>query len=280
MVICIGGSLSEGSLLSAYGRSLEKIRASGEIRICLAGSSQDFYKKNAMAFAAYLGSGIHPRFVSFKKWDDQFVNRDGVVVKNGEYTPQPLASGRCDLYPNDLVQLDWRQKKLAFVLLFISRNTIIVNQRRINEFRSIKDLAGKTVAVMQGTSFESWLENKNAEQFRNNPIKFKFMPQKQAIMAVDRGEVDFAISGADGALWAINNFAKKAAVAFPVGATTKYGWCTRKADKDLQAAVRNFFDVQRSQLNSQINRNWKKYIGMTLGDFLLFVSSAPGSAGK
>ena len=274
---CLFCQIGQGLTPVAYGRSLAEIKTTREIRICLAGSSQDFYKKNAMAFVEYLGEGIQAKYTRFGKWSDQFLNPDGIVVKDGEYTPEPLASGQCDLYPNDLVRLDWREKKLAYVLLYFSRNTIIVNKARADEFKDIQDLAGKTVAVMEGTSYHTWLEKQNLGVFAQNPIKFNFMPQEQAIKAVDSGKADFAMAGADGALWAINNFAKNCRVAFPVGKSTEYGWCLRKEDRDLQKAVKAFFDVQRNSLDSAINRNWKEGVGLTLGEFILFVTSTTGA---
>jgi membrane-bound lytic murein transglycosylase MltF len=258
-----------------WGRSLVEIQKSGVIRICLAGSSQGFYQTNAMAFARYLGNGIQPEFTSFKKWDDQFRSKEGVVVRHGEYTPEPLASGRCDLYPNDLVKLAWRQKKLAYVPLFISRNTIIVNKARRDEFRDLNDLAGRTAAVMKGTSYHTWLEEMNRERFREHPVKLIFKPQKDAILAVNSGAVDFSVIGADGALWAIKNFAGNATVAFPAGGITEYGWCFRKEDRDLQKAVERFFEQQKRRPDSTMNRNWKNSIGFTLADFILFVTSTP-----
>jgi membrane-bound lytic murein transglycosylase F len=259
---------------AALARSLEEIRKTKEIRFCLAGSGKDFYQKNAQAFADYLGNGIQPEFIRFEAWNEQFLNRDGVFVEEGEYTPEPLESCRCDLYPNDLVKLEWREKKLAFVSLFLSRNTIIVNRADTRKYLTVKDLAGKTAGVMNGTSFHTWLEDQNKGVLKNNPAKIVFMPQKEAILAVDKGTVDFAISGADGALWAIKNFSTHAKIAFPVGETTEYGWCFRKEDKDLQSATADFFDSQKNDPDSQLNKNWKEYIGLSIGEFILFVTSS------
>jgi len=275
MVIWIFCPMGGGVSRLAYGRSLEEIRKTKELRICLAGSSQDFYQKNALAFVDYLGSDIQAKFVRFDNWNDQFLNRDGIVIQDEAYTPEPLASGRCDLYPNDLVRLEWREKKMAYVILYFSRNTIIVDKARIGEFKDIHDLAGKTVAVMEGTSYHTWLEEQNATLFKNNPVRITFMPQQEAILAVTAGHFDFAVTGTDGALWAIHRFAPDATVAFPVGERTEYGWCFRNEDADLQEAVRQFFDAQRRSPDSELNRNWQEYIGMTLGEFTLFVTSTP-----
>lgn len=258
----------------AWGRSLDEIMKSGVIRICLAGTKQDFYQKNAMVYVDFLGDGVKPEVTHFEAWDDQFRNDAGEVLRNEAYTPEPLASGQCDMYPNDLVKVEWREKKLAYVPLYISRNTIIVNNARKEEFKEIKDLAGKTAAVMKGTSYHTWLDEMNLTAFRANPVKIVFLPQKDAILAVDAGKADFSVIGADGALWSMKNFASNVSVAFPVGEFTEYGWCFRKADKDLQESVARFFDQQKKRPDSQLNRNWKENTGMTLNDFIMFVSQA------
>ncbi|WP_162458731.1 substrate-binding periplasmic protein [Desulfosarcina ovata] len=247
---------------------------SGVIRICLAGTKQNFYQKNAMAYVDSLGSGVKPEFTHFEAWDDQFRNNTGEVLRDEAYTPEPLASGKCDMYPNDLVKVEWREKKLAYVPLYISRNTIIVNKTRKEEFKEIKDLAGKTAAVMKETSYHTWLDDMNRSAFQENPVKIVFLPQKDAILAVDAGKADFSIIGADGALWSIKSFAGNVSVAFPVGEFTEYGWCFRKADKDLQEAVARFFDQQKKLPDSELNRNWKENTGITLDDFIMFVSQA------
>lgn len=268
----IGGS----TLFSVVeARTLKEIEATKEIRFCLAGSAHDFYRKNAMALAEYLDNGIHPIFIQFDHWDDQFVNDHGVVIRDGEYTPEPLASGKCDLYPNDLVKVKWRENKIAYVSLFISRNTIIVNKAHMHNIMKPQDLAGKTAAVMKGTSYHSWLDDQNRGRFKDNPIKLVFMPQEEALKAAEAGDVDFGIIGADGALWATKTFAPNIHVAFPVGKTTEYGWCFQKADKDLQEAVEQFFAAQRKSLDSPLNKNWIEHTGLTLGEFILFVTSTP-----
>ena len=268
-----------GFSLDLAARSLSSIIETNEIRFCLAGSSQEFYRANASAFVTYLNQeskrNIQAKFISFERWNDQFVDNDGVVIRDGEYTPAPLASGKCDLYPNDLVRLGWRESKLAYVDLFLSRNTIISHKSRIAGFRQLGDLAGKTAAVMEGTSYHSWLEEQNRGLFKSNPVQIILLSQKKAIEAVTSNKYDFAITGADGAFWAIKNFAPDAAVAFSFGESrTVMGWCFRKQDTELQEAVRLFFNEQTSWPDSKLNANWKKYIGISLSEFELFVASS------
>ena len=93
----------------AMGRTLEDVRASNELRICVVGSSAAFYQANGEAFARHLG--VKAVVTPLKSWDDQFRNRDGQVVRDGRYLARPLENGECDLFPNDLHVLDWRLTK-------------------------------------------------------------------------------------------------------------------------------------------------------------------------
>ncbi len=231
-----------------------------------------------MVLVEYLGGGIRPTFIRFKKWDDQFVNRQNMVRQEEGYTPEPLAAGRCDLYPNDLAGLDWLEKKMAFVPLFISRRTIIVNKAQKNICREIKDLAGKTATTTEGTASHHWIQAQNQGNLQENPINLIFMPQEEAIKAVQSGKADFTIARVDVALRAIKNFAPNVRVAFAVGELKEYGWYFDKKDTDLQEFVRQFFKMQRSAPDSQINKNWKEHIGLSLDEFILFVTSTLGSA--
>ncbi|MCI0529346.1 MAG: hypothetical protein L0Y56_18055 [Nitrospira sp.] len=61
-------------------------------------------------------------------------------------------------------------------------------------------------------------------------------------------------------------------VPFVVGPMYFFGWPVRKEDKDLQAALKKFFDEQRATKDSMLNKQWKNYCGMTLIDFIELVT--------
>ena len=120
---CIAGMT--GGIAEA--RSLAEIRQSGEVRICLV-AVEDFTvepkqcRENckfggdlydmAMAFSRSLGGGVKARILRVD-WDEQFFNKDGQTVREDSYTPELMASGKCDVYSTGLTRLPWREKKLA-----------------------------------------------------------------------------------------------------------------------------------------------------------------------
>jgi membrane-bound lytic murein transglycosylase MltF len=268
--ICLGllfsGLFAPGR---AWPRSLAEIRKTNELRICVAGSSYELYTAMALAFAEHLG--VSPRVKRLDSWDQQFQNDKGVTDKEAAYTPALMDSGDCDCYPNDVVKNDWRLKKLDFVILFRTRMVVVVNKDNQSAYKSVAGLAGKNAAIQKGTSYHSWLENQNAGPLASSPIQIQFMTTDESMQAVDAKSADFTIIGADGALNWTRNRVKNVVVAFPVGDTTELGWAFRKKDRDLQEAVRRFFDSQAA-VGSRFDDIWKEKVGIPLSEFNVFIT--------
>ncbi|SFM39831.1 transporter substrate-binding domain-containing protein [Rugamonas rubra] len=269
---------------TAQARSLAEIRRSGELRVCIASdhpASAVFEPAGCRhnckasgtvaeltgAFANTLGRQVKPRFERLY-WDEQFFNQDGRTVREASYTPQALASGKCDLYPANLVQNEWRLKKLDFVILFPSRLMAIVARRKAAQVKGVADLAGKLAGVNRDTAALNWVEQQNRGAFAANPARIEYLLSPALFTAVDAGAVDFILIDADIALWAGAHQLKHASVAFPVGPTDLIGWGFRKDDKDLQKAAQRFFDDGRRRPDSAPNQIWKRHFGRSLTDFI------------
>jgi membrane-bound lytic murein transglycosylase F len=210
---------------------------------------------------------VTPKF-SRVGWDEQFFNKEGVVVREGSYTPELLASGRCDFYPY-MTKLPWRLKKLDFVTLYPNRMMVLVHKSKKTEFKTPADLCGKVAATVKDTSFHTWLQEQNERVHVANPIQFEFVTNnEEGLQAVDEGRVDFTITNTEFAMWSTRHRVKNTVSAFVVGPMEYIGWGFRKEDKDLQAAVQKFFDTQRADENSPLNQIWDKYFDMTLIDFI------------
>ena len=100
-------------------RSLDDIKASGEIRLCLYGNDmtedrlyllgaapsgcrddctfEGISYDTALIFAKTLAPEIKARFVRVG-WDEQFHNTEGKTDREEIYTPALLDSGTCDIY--------------------------------------------------------------------------------------------------------------------------------------------------------------------------------------
>ncbi|MGD9504787.1 MAG: substrate-binding periplasmic protein [Syntrophobacteraceae bacterium] len=273
-----------GCLLSfpapSHARSLEEIKASGEFRACIApltpayAAQQDASCRTDCAFSGpipdemeafvkWLGGGIRP-VMNRVEWDEQFHNDFGQTDRDGSYTPWLLASGRCDAYPTHVTQTAWRVKKLDFAVLFKSRMMVLAPEKLKDVLKSPEDLQGRTAAVEKNTSYHTWLQEQNATTFAKNPVVIKLMNMEDGLRAVESGEVDFSLVDADIALWKVANTLHHVVVAFPVGPVDSIGWAFRKEDRDLREAVQQFFDAQKEDDASELNRIWKKAFGVTM----------------
>jgi len=261
-----------GSSMTAA-RSLDDIKKSGEIRLCVAGSSYELYTQMGTAFAESLG--LKAKVRKLDSWDQQFQNKEGITLKEESYTPYLMESGECDIYPNDLVIQEWREKKLDFAVLFRTRMTVVVHKDNQNNFKTEADLKGKQAAIMNGTTYHTWMEEKNKSDFADNPIKIQFMPTDDSMLAVDNKSVDFTVIGADGALNWTRNKVKNSVTPFFIGPVTRLGWGFCKKDTDLQDAVRKFFDSQQ-KVNSRFDIIWKKKVGISLSEYMLFITNLSG----
>ena len=271
-----------GYAAAVQARSLAEILQSGEIRFCVSpfppqdtvepadcrenckfgGYSYDL----AMAFVEALGKGLKPKFMRVE-WDEQFFNKEGKVVREDAYTPELLASGKCDLFPG-LTKVGWRLNKFDFVTLNPSRMVVVVNKASKAQFTKPADLGGKLASTMKDSSWQTWLEEQNKTVYAANPIRIKLVPAQDVLKAVDIGQADFALSDSELAMWFINNDLKNSVTAFAVGSKTEIAWAFRKYDKDLQAAVQKFFDAQRPVKDSALNKIWIKNYGMTVNEFI------------
>ena len=280
LAACLGVACGYAAAVDA--RSLAEIRQTGEIRFCISpfppqdtiepadcrencrfgGYSYDM----TMTFLETLGKGIKPKFLRVD-WDEQFFNKDGKVVREDAYTPELLASGKCDLFPG-LTKVGWRLNKFGFVTLNPDRMVVVVNSAAKARFNTPADLAGKVAATMKDSSWQTWLEEQNKTTYAADPIRIKVVPSEDVLNAVEMGQADFALSDLDLAMWFINHQLKNSVIAFPVGPKTELAWAFRKDDKDLQAAAQKFFDAQRPVRDSPLNRVWMKNYGMTLPEFV------------
>jgi len=280
-------------MISAYkqanARSLEEIIKSKELHICIAYPNEPFVKvksencredckfsgifyEESVAFTNSLGADIEPRFFRVD-WDEQFFNKEGKTVLEDSYTPELLSSGKCDLYPGNLTKTDWRLKKMDIVTLYPSRMMVILHKSRRSQFKTPADLAGKTFLTEKNTSYHTWIEEQNKTAYAENPVKIEFMIETPAREAINSGKDAFMIADADVAIWATRNVIKDSVVVFPIGTADEIGWGFRKEDKELQAAAQRFFDNQRANPDSVLNKIWKNYFGRSLTEFIALMMS-------
>jgi len=255
---------------SALGRTLEDIERSRELRICVAGSSADYYRANGEDFARYLG--VQARTITLAQWDQQFHNAQGVTVQGERYEAAPLATGKCDLYPNDLHITAWRKTKMTLVPYFATRNVVVARPEMRSVLRSEADLAGRKASVQAGTAYEGWLQRFNTGLGATAPVVFQTAPTAKSMQAVVQGRADFTVIAAESAFHWVRNDLENLDMLFPVGEGIPAGWGIAFAATDLEQALQRYFEDSR-KVGSNLDQSWRRKYGVSLMEYQLFSAS-------
>lgn len=255
---------------SALGRSLVQIKDSQELRICVAGSSADYYRTNGEDFARYLG--VQAKTVTLSQWDQQFHNAQGVTVQGDRYEAAPLATGKCDLYPNDLHITDWRKQKMTLVPYFTTRNVVVARPEMRSVLRAEVDLAGRTASVQAGTAYEGWIQRFNAGAGEHSPIVIENAPTAKSMQAVAQRRADFTVIAAESAFHWVRNDLENLDMLFPVGEAISAGWGISFEASDLEHAIQRYFTDSR-RMGSDLDLSWRRKYGVSLMEYQLFSAS-------
>jgi membrane-bound lytic murein transglycosylase F len=270
----------------AQARPLTEIKKTKELRVCLSPLEDYLFKvepanckekckysgvayDSALIFAKSIGVKLGVRVVS---WDEQFFNDKGVTLREATYTPELLATGKCDLYTSNVTKNEWRLKKMDFMTLFPNRMLVVVKKNRKKEFTTQQSLGGKTIATVKDTSYHTWLEVANSTTYKNNPIKIMLVADGEMVPAVTSGKADATMLDYDYAVYVTEKKARELGTAIGVGDPQEVGWAARKDSQDLQAAVKEFFKNQMAEPQSELNSVWNHYFGVTLKAFVAAVS--------
>lgn len=251
-------------------RTLQDIHSTGILRICVAGANSSFYQANGEAFARFLG--VSPAVTYLSSWDQQFHNRNGQTVHDAEYESELLASGRCDVFPNDLHILEWRKTKMALVPYYEARKVIIAHRDSRNTLTQLQDLAGRTAAVQKGTAYDDWIQRQNKETFATNPIVVKYAPTDQSVKLVTEKKVDFTVLGTEGAFKWVRSNLQTLDLFFPVDDVVQVGWGVSPSASQLRRQLERFFNESK-RVGSELDNSWLYQHGISLKEYQIYEAS-------
>lgn len=251
---------------AAGARALDAIRASGELRICVAGSSAPFYQANAESFARFLD--VRPAVTHLADWDQQFHDAGGATVKEARYEAARLADGRCDLYPNDLHIVAWRQSKMLLVPYYGTRKVVVAHRELRPRLKTLDDLAGRSAAVQKDTAYDAWLREQNEKRFVARPIAIVHAPTAESMRRVAAREADFTVAGSESVFKWVRGDLDNLDILFPVDAPVEVGWGVSPRAPDLAAALERFF-AESTRVGSELDRSWQRFYGISLMEYKL-----------
>ncbi|AVM74852.1 GAF domain-containing protein [Magnetospirillum gryphiswaldense] len=251
-------------------RELSVIRQSGELRICLAGTSAGFYQANAESFARFLG--VRPAVTTLADWDQQFHDHEGRTVAEATYVTRFLADGSCDVFPNDLHMVAWRRSKMELVPYYLTRKMVVAHRDLRGDLHQPSDLGGRIAAVQKGTSYEGWLRKLNETILAANPVRIETYPTAESMKRVAGRHAEFTVIGAEAGFKWVRGDLDNLDLLFPVDDVVEVGWGIHPAATELRDSLRGFF-AENKRVGSEMDRAWQKQYGISLMEYQLFSAS-------
>ena len=203
------------------------------------GQAMGFEYELAKLFADYLGVALEVNIV--EKWDSMIpALKDGTgsfVAASMTITPK-------------------RQKEAAFSNGYISTRQYVIVRRNNTGIKKIEDLAGKTVHVKRGTSYQERLEALRKDGI---DVKIKLhdnISTDELIQQVAEGTIKVTVADRNIAL--LNRrYYPQIALAFPISDEQSLGWAVKPYSKKLLNKINFFFDKINS--NGKFAEIYNKY---------------------
>lgn len=223
--------LSCDVLLSKRSSTLEGIIEKGKIVLITQNSANTYYiyrdepngfeYELAKAFADHLGVELE---IVTPGWMEMF---------------EMLGHGKGDFIAAGVTILPSRLEKVDFSDPYMDVQQEVIVHRINRGVRRKKDLAGRTVHVRAGTSYQKSLEQLQEEGIDLNMITIPDVPTEELIAEVAEREIEITVADSNIAL--LNRrYNPDIRIAFPITGKQSLGWAVRKGNTEL-LQVMNYF---------------------------------------
>ncbi len=238
--------------------TLQKIKESGVITVITRNNAHCYYiyREKAMgfefdlakAFSEHLGVELN---VITPTWDGIF---DTLNKEEGDFIAASMT-----ITSSRQSRADFSHEYLS-----VQQKTLIHN--RNYKIRSLEDLAGKTVHVRRGTSYEERLHELAESGLDVNVILHEDTPTEELISMVADREIEVTIADSNIAL--LNRrYYPDIRIAFPIEEPESLGWAVRKGDSRLLEEINRFLDkIKGSGLLARIYN--KYYANVEIFDYI------------
>ena len=181
-----------------------------------------------------------------------------VAVTSGNRIPF-LQSGKIDIIIATVTITDERRQVVEFSEpYFMSGSLLLVP--KTSSARSLDDMAGKTVAVVQGA-----IQDRDVEQLQPKATRVKFGKVSEAVLAVKGGRADAYVHDDIVILSLVKENPDLKAVGTPF-MPRPYGIAVRKGDLDFVKWVND--QLARMKKDGTSERLWKKYFADVEGNLV------------
>ncbi|MDY6881698.1 MAG: membrane-bound lytic murein transglycosylase MltF [Desulfatiglans sp.] len=218
--------------LSTRDNALKRVEASRQIMVITRNNAHCYYTYRdeprgfeydlAKAFSEYLGVELK---IITPKWQDLH---------------RTLNSEEGDFIAANLGVTPLRKRRMAFSDEYLSIQQMVVLHTNNDEINSLDDLAGKTIHVRRGTSYEERLNELRDEGLNINIKLYDDIPTEELIRMVSEKEIEVTIAASNVAL--LNRrYYPDVRIAFPIEESQSLGWAVRRGERALLRKINAFF---------------------------------------
>ncbi len=228
-------SILVGSLFLTSSRredALQKIRASGEITVLT--------RNNAHCYYVYRGEPMGFEYDLAKAFSEYLHVKLKVVTPTWEGLTRGLEEGKGDFVAASMSITKSRLKRVDFSEPYLPvQQYVILNKD--DPAQKISDLAGRTLCVRRGTTYEELLKQLKSKGLNIKIRLFDDMPTGELIRMVAEKEIGATVSDSHIAL--LNRrYYPEARIAFPLGRPSELAWAVKKGEKRLLKQINKFFN--------------------------------------
>jgi membrane-bound lytic murein transglycosylase F len=233
----LGLLLFAATFLCACGqnKALEEIQQAGFITVITRNNAHCYYTYRdeamgfeydlAQAFAEFLGVQLNVKVA--ESWSEMLPLLDRKV---GHFVAASMTATQSRLRIAD------------FSRGYLPVQQMIITHKKKNGLKGINDLAGKTIHVRAGTSYQERLETMKREGLDIKIALYDNLPTEDLIDDVDQGKIDITVADSNVAL--LNRrYYPDVRIAFPIERQQFLGWAVKKGETGLLDKINEFFEV-------------------------------------
>ena len=237
-------------LVAGCGRdsTLEGIRRSGRLVVIT--------DNNANCYYTYRGKAMGFEYDLAKALADRLGVELKVITPGWDGLFKALQRGRGDFVAASLTITDQRQSEADFSTPYLAIRQHIIYNRGTPAPRNIADLAGRTIHVRRGSSYQERLEQLQEDGIALNLVLHPNVPTEELIRQVADEEI--ALTVADSNIAKLNRrYYPAVAIGFAIADKESLAWAVRKDNTSLLQEINAFWKAIKA--DGTFDKIYRKY---------------------
>ncbi|MFO8049366.1 MAG: membrane-bound lytic murein transglycosylase MltF [Desulfosudaceae bacterium] len=259
IIICtavVGWGLATWQIYSPP--TLEKIRKRGYLIALTANNANSYY--------IYRGAAMGFEYDLLQAFADFL--EVGLEVKTPGWSRllDLVNTGRGDIIAAGMTATKARREKVDFSNGYLPVQQQVIVHKFNYAINTMADLAGRTIHVRQGTSYQDRLESLQQEGLEITITLHEDLPTEELIQRVADKTIEVTIADSNIAL--LNRrYYPDIKIAFPISEKQSLAWAVGRGDNDLRAEINRFFnEIKRDGTFGKLYE--KYYLGVEIFDYV------------